>query len=258
VLGFAELLKERPASEVVRLLSMMRRIFAAGGRIHRTRSDDIVKIFKSFNFSDLIVRATRLEPGANLKDIVDWELYYLSENQLSLALEGILIRGAICIGDLVTESQDSLVFGPALVKCYTLESQYAVYPRIVIDRELVWRADEENYIAYLQDYYTQGEDGAYFVDYLFTTSLTNIELGPLGDEAESERRVQQHSEMITKFIDTHIRSEGVGINERIKQKWMWLALYHNSAILRLQKRLQNSTQVKNLGHYLIPEEKLKF
>jgi hypothetical protein len=128
----------------------------------------------------------------------------------------------------------------------------------VIDRELVWRADEENYIAYLQDYYTQGEDGAYFVDYLFTTSLTNIELGPLGDEAESERRVQQHSEMITKFIDTHIRSEGVGINERIKQKWMWLALYHNSAILRLQKRLQNSTQVKNLGHYLIPEEKLKF
>src|SRR5437870_5586704 len=122
VLGFGALLRERGPADVTRLLTTLKRTFSAGGRVHRNRSDEIVKIFKSFNFSDLIVRTTRIEPGADVGDILDWELYYLSENQLALALEGILIRGVVCIDSLLTEPEESIVFGPALVKSYTLES----------------------------------------------------------------------------------------------------------------------------------------
>lgn len=51
--------------------------------------------------------------------------------QLGLALAGFLVRGAISIGDLV--HTQSAVFGPALVRAYELESQRAVYPRVLLD-----------------------------------------------------------------------------------------------------------------------------
>ncbi len=143
VLGFAELLKERVPEDVARLLNTMKDNFATGGRVHRTRDDEIVPIFKFFNFSDLIVRTTRIEPGADVGEIIDWELYYLSEIQLFLALEGIVIRGSVCVGPLFADSQESIIFGPALVRAYILEREYAVYPRIVIDPDLIWSADQE-------------------------------------------------------------------------------------------------------------------
>jgi hypothetical protein len=258
ILGFAELLKERGAAELAGLLSTMKKNFKAGGRVHRTRSDEIVKIFKFFNFSDLIVRTTRIEPGANLGEIIDWELYYLSENQLSLALEGILVRGAICAGDLVADSQESIVVGPALAKCYTLEHEYAVYPRIVIDRDLIWKADQEGYIATWHDYYARGDDGAYFVDYLFGASLTGLEIGVPGDQPDAQQRIEAHRDMIVNFIEKRIHEQNERVSERIKQKWIWLALYHNSTIRRLKQRLQNSPKGKNLHVFLVPEELLRF
>jgi hypothetical protein len=258
VLGFAELLKERTPTDVARLLTTMKQNFAAGGRVHRTRNDEIVKIFKSFNFSDLIVRTTRIEPVADVGEIIDWELYYLSENQLSLAVEGILIRGAICVDDLVAEREDSIVFGPALVRSYRLEREYAVYPRIVIDRDLIYEAKDEGYIATWQDFYSQGEDGAYFVDYLFGVSLTGLVAGLPGDQPNAEERIRQHRDMIVNFIAKRITGQNRQVSERIKQKWMWLALYHNSTMLRLKKRLEQSPKGRNLDQFLIPEDSLRF
>src|SRR4029077_13762190 len=132
--------------------------------------------------------------------IVDWEIYYLSEMQLSMALDGILIRGAICVGDLFAESEESIVFGPALVKAYRLESEYAIYPRIVIDRDVIWDAEERGYIASWHDYCLQGEDGVYFVDYFFGASLTGLEIGFPGDQPNARDRMQAHRDMIVNFI----------------------------------------------------------
>lgn len=258
VLGFAELLKERTSTDIARLLRTMKQNFAAGGRVHRTRNDEIVKIFKSFNFSDLIVRTTRIEPDAQIRDIIESELFYLSENQLSLAVEGILIRGGICTDELCAVPEDSIVFGPALVKSYKLESEYAVYPRIVIDRDMIWEAQEKGYIAFWQDYCSRGDDGAYFVDYLFGASLTGLEVGLPGDQPDPEQRIQAHRDMIVDFVDKRIRGQSNRIAERIKQKWIWLGLYHNSTIRRLKVRLQQSTKGRNLDRFLIPEESLKF
>ena len=219
--------KERSSAEVARLLGTMKRNLEQGGRVHRTRRDEIVRIFTFFNFSDLIVRTTRIEPGASVEEIVDWELYYLSENQLFLALEGILVRGAICRGPLFANSEESIVFGQALVKAYTLEHEYAVYPRIVIDRDLIWKAEDQHHIAPWRDYYSQGEDGAYFVDYLFDASLVGLEIGIPGDQPDAEERIQAHRDMIVNFIEKRIgglSGQSVPVNERVKQKWAWLAL----------------------------------
>jgi hypothetical protein len=258
VLGFADLLKERTSTDIARLLRTMKQNFAAGGRVHRTRNDEIVKIFKSFNFSDLIIRTTRIEPDAEIRDIIESELFYLSENQLSLAIEGILIRGGICTDDLCAVPQDSIVFGPALVKSYKLESEYAVYPRIVIDRDMIWEAQDKGYVAFFQDYCLRGEDGAYFVDYLFGASLNGLVAGLPGDQPDAEQRIEAHRDMIVKFVDERIKGQSNPIPERVKQKWIWLSLYHNSVIQRLKERLQQITRGKNLDRFFVPEESLRF
>jgi hypothetical protein len=51
--------------------------------------------------------------------------------QSSLALLGFWIRGAVTIGDLLHDSTS--VFGPTLNRAYELESQLAIYPRVLVD-----------------------------------------------------------------------------------------------------------------------------
>lgn len=45
--------------------------------------------------------------------------------------QGHFIRGGMTIGDIFID--DSMVFGPAIVQAHTLETEFAIYPRIVID-----------------------------------------------------------------------------------------------------------------------------
>lgn len=257
VLGFKDIPEKRGSEEVFQVLGKMKWNLESGGRVHY-RNDEIIQIYKSFNFSDLIVRATRVEADADFGKILDWELFHLSENQLFLALEGILVRGGLSVGNLFIDPKASIVFGPAMVKSYKLESEYAVYPRIVMDRDLVWEAEETGSIAQWRDFCSRGEDGAYFVNYLFGGSLTGLLVGRPGEEPDARQRIRAHRDMIVDFIVNHIRSQTEQVPERVKQKWIWLALYHNSTIQRLKKRFQPSPNAKNFDEFLIAEHFLRF
>lgn len=48
---------------------------------------------------------------------------------------GILFRGGITYGKVV--HTDKMLFGPAMNKAYSLESKTAVYPRIIIDNDVI-------------------------------------------------------------------------------------------------------------------------
>jgi len=52
--------------------------------------------------------------------------------------EGILLRGGVSHGDLYMGTEDNVMFGPALINAYKLESQ-AKYPRIILDRSFITR-----------------------------------------------------------------------------------------------------------------------
>jgi hypothetical protein len=255
ILGFADLINESRANlsrvgKIASLLMTLKDELSVGGRVHRHFDGRTERIFDSFNFSDLIVRSTRIPPGADVSEFVDWELFYLGEKQFSLASEGNLIRGGICIDDMFVGAGRSILFGPALVKSYKLESQYAIYPRIIIDRDLVVQADQGGYGQRWADYIHRGEDGAYFLDYLFGCSITGF-ADPQADDPNP--RIEAHREMIENVISKNIRDR----DERIKQKYMWLALYHNATIKRLQSRLEGSTS--NVpDRFFIPESLLNF
>jgi len=71
ILGFADLIKDSQTStdgvrEIIRLLTTMKDEFSIGGRVHRRPDGRTEKIFQSFNFSDLIVRTTRIPAGADI------------------------------------------------------------------------------------------------------------------------------------------------------------------------------------------------
>jgi hypothetical protein len=80
-------------------------------------------------FSDNVVISEPVE-GPNFQLF----LFRLGCMQLIASWSGILIRGAITVGDIVHD--DSIVFGPALNRAYELESQQAIYPRIILDPDV--------------------------------------------------------------------------------------------------------------------------
>ena len=80
-------------------------------------------------FSDNVVISEPVE-GPNFHLL----LFRLGYMQVLASWSGLLIRGAITIGDIVHD--ESIVFGPALNRAYELESQQAIYPRIILDPDV--------------------------------------------------------------------------------------------------------------------------
>lgn len=85
----------------------------------------------------------------------------------------MLMRGGIAVGPLVHERGGAL-FGPAMNKAYNLESNSAIYSRIVIDKgaEVAVRAAAE--AADLAKAVFLGFDGFVAIDLVSFTSCTNL------------------------------------------------------------------------------------
>lgn len=133
VLGMRDLLKRArdDANKVAGILYTLRSLSKPDPKIRDTWK------WKFTNFSDLVVRVAPLFSDAvkHRMGLVFHEIMDLCHTQVNLVNRGVLIRGAVTIGELC--AQDGLVFGPALVKGYELESQKAVYPRIIVDKVVV-------------------------------------------------------------------------------------------------------------------------
>ena len=82
-------------------------------------------------FSDCIVISYPLENEGSLFFI----LLDIIHIQLDLYFAKIVIRGGVTIGDLYHD--DNIVFGPAMVEAYRLESKVAKYPRIIIEKDVL-------------------------------------------------------------------------------------------------------------------------
>lgn len=137
----------------------------------------------------------------------------------------MILRGAITIGDLYHD--DDMVFGPALVEAYHLESKIAKYPRIIVANTLKedffeWKKelgadpnklwDHEN-----EERYTYGNEGLltkdgdyYYVDYLknIQTELDNPEYYP------------DFLLFAEKFVAKNLAME---LADDVREKYEWLA-----------------------------------
>lgn len=166
-----------------------------------------IDIFKSFTnedsfivtqFSDSVVIST--------KDSED-DFQKLLKCLLEISIKSIgiwyLLRGGITKGKLI-HTKDYL-FGPAMNYAYRLESELAIFPRIIIDENLNEEINKQNNYFLTKDF-----DGIYFLDYLNPKNFANM----------TKEDVKTHLDSIRDALEEFDKEN---INDlKIKQKYLWL------------------------------------
>lgn len=172
---------------------------------------------KAATFSDSIVLSysiTAEKPLLNaLKNLV--------ELQFELLRQGILVRGGVAKGPV--RHVQEMVFGPAMVAAYELESKYAVYPRIIIEKELIdWETQNYHAVAnYSIDYgidlnlivRKDGYTDVFYIDtfrYIADTSY-----------AKSNSLYESIKTLIIEGLDNN--------NKAVRMKYAWLKNYFEEA-----------------------------
>jgi hypothetical protein len=145
--------------------------------------------------------------------------------QRALVQLGILTRGAITIGKI--HHTTSVVIGSGLAAAYELESQVAIYPRVVIGDTIVEllaseKLPDDNFFfkQRVGNMIAQDRDGIYFVDYL-GVDITEVET----NWAERLSGIEQ--EVMAELASLK--------NIRAKQKVLWLQRYVEAAIARISE-----------------------
>lgn len=178
--------------------------------------------FRTQSISDAVAIST----SVNREGLIEI-LRALENLTLRLLEKGYFIRGGLVKGRLFHD--DNVVFGEALVEAYRLESEVAIYPRVMATRA-VWQ-DFENYRAAdggtsLEEWIIQSDDGPMFVhtlrstsEFAYRTKLDNTNLSP--PEQTSLAHITDLQNKIQMRLDEAID------NPRHFQKVRWFAEYWN-------------------------------
>lgn len=139
--------------------------------------------------------------------------------QEELLRNNLLLRGAITIGDSFLD--DVLVFGKALSDAYLLESNRALYPRVILSQELVEivlpKISSTSPIAYMC---VVDRDGEHYIDYLNSAGRSNA------------NRIHQIRLALTY---TQIELEKAEYNPKVKQKLIWHHDYLNNRLHQFEQ-----------------------
>lgn len=169
------------------------------------------------HFSDCILASAR----ANLQGR-DWLLSTLWFITSTLLQRGFLLRGGFTIGELY--HRDGIVFGPALLRAYDLERQ-ANTPRILLEPALhtVWDQGDR----FVQKDGTEigrsrtwrkAADGSVFYDFLQPFPV-------IPGHIHSKRVLESIFSPVRETIAERLHA--FASDEKIKQKYLWLAEYFN-------------------------------
>ncbi|HEY2394129.1 MAG TPA: hypothetical protein VGK22_23350 [Candidatus Angelobacter sp.] len=193
-------------------------------------------------FSDLIVRTSFKRAEVGLPLHLRFELKTLARIQWEfIQFHNVLVRGGVSCQKMVIH-QDYL-FGPGLVRSYELEKT-AIVPRIIIDSELV-RLMEECSDQWWKDIRGRGEDGHYFVDYLNFQVRLGDDL--TGTNLWNTQILIHHKAFLLREIGQWNTKP-----EAVRQKILWIALYHNETIDRLA-RDDGDMRVQLMRHKIDPQ-----
>lgn len=145
------------------LMARMAKIieFSADMENHRKRvtpltgDADYYARFSQFSDSIIISRPSTQFISMFILDVLNF--------QATALYLGFLVRGAITVGSL--HHSDNVVFGPALVEAYRLESECAIYPRVIVD---------DKFLSFLKKKHNSGlggfikkdVDGLRFINFL--------------------------------------------------------------------------------------------
>ena len=128
ILGFAEIVRKIEHDTTNRRYDALVKTLTDIGSFNQetvNESDD----FQFQSFSDSVIMSTAATHTGLLH-----LLYLISNLSLRLLSNGLLMRGAIAEGKL--HHDQFVMFGPAFLVAYNIETNIAKYPRVVLSREV--------------------------------------------------------------------------------------------------------------------------
>jgi hypothetical protein len=235
ILGFRDLINKNMETLVFELMQgVQKRVAEINGKNSYT---------KMTAFSDSIVLSMSAK--------ADWHVIstiarLASLLQLLFIREGVMTRGGIAIGSL--HHEDHVVFGPALNEAYELESEIAIYPRVVISDEAYDRmiAHEVDALTSIigddafaatdyggtKELFREDFDGIRHVD-IFSpyaaTPSSRLRPGVAYTEFDEELRADY---LQTKYVMAILANapERTHKNAKIIAKYDWLGNYHDECM----------------------------
>ncbi|MDM4018242.1 hypothetical protein [Roseiconus lacunae] len=172
VLGFSQLSKtlsapeesqailNRVASAIQKSRAMVRESFA-----HHSMAGPNCWALKFF--SDNLVFGFPTDGASVTKyDATQIAVHCVQHYQLHMALHGFFVRGALSLGPICIS--DEIIFGPALIESYELESKASIVPRVILAEPLpkLSAAVAEEGLHGADSSICRDIDGQWFVNYL--------------------------------------------------------------------------------------------
>jgi len=181
---------------------------------------------RATNFSDSVVVSLPHQESGGISEI----LYEVLLLQINLIFKGFLLRGGVTRGKLIHENHK--VFGPGIIDAYEMESQAALYPRIIIKESVIDTAIEHPTIMqtgkeelnYLLSFISRDLDNFFYLDY-----IQKVESELKDNEFEYPEYLHNLMSLITSGLKSSIPSEIV--------KYMWMQKKFNLLISEIEKNV---------------------
>jgi hypothetical protein len=124
-----------------------------------------------------------------------------------LVNDNMLLRGALTSGKIsMTDDDPRLVVGPAFVEAFSMESENAIFPRIIVSHDL--------YRTAKQDFIIEDSDHFYFLDFLaYVIKNENYNIKQLTQNLRAFKVL----EFLRTEYNKHIEND-----KKIAQKYGWL------------------------------------
>jgi len=157
---------------------------------------------------------------------------------------GLLIRGAITVGEFYHENQ--IFLGKAFDEAHDLESKLAIYPRIIISNRIF----NENLILEPVDQNLPDSYKIWLTDSDHINYLNYFHMSPFLQAFQPpDKRFPLDKKHLNEVIQNWIRDSSEIINEKINlynsqgnikvlQKWLWYQNYFKNSIINLSEFLK--------------------
>lgn len=130
----------------------------------------------------------------------------------------ILVRGAITKGEFY--ANDSIVFGKGLIRAVEIEADKAIYPRIVIDKN-IFHLNPAHYLMW-NNIIKKDDDGENYVDYF-------SEYAPFVDIIVVRKKIIKLVSKFCKYPAHYSQDKAITQRERLITKYLWLLEKFNKA-----------------------------
>lgn len=175
-------------------------------------------------FSDSIVISVKIDNNVN--EMASTLIANLAYIGAILIEQGILIRGAITIGEIIHENNGT-VFGQGLIDSYLLESSYSKYPRIILSDKLIaklnypfgYKKDRYPYHQYLDRFF----DGCVGFHQMIYYEV--VENSDVMTKDELVRGLTKIRKVIIEGLDMSFE------NPEVFEKYKWMKEQYNKLII---------------------------